>query len=539
MKLTEGQPIVIEADREKLTEGPSKEEIMEIIRGLANGKAAGRDGLRNEYIKYANNETGEELYKIIKKVWETNDIPSQWKQSTQIPIPKCKTPKETKDFRRISLCNLGYKIYAKWLMQRLREYAGDPDYHQAAFTKDRSTDDQMFYARRFLDERWNGGETTIVAAIDLRKAFDNVDITTVPKILTKLAVPDHITNRVMQALNAEKTCILWEGICTEERIKAKGIKQGCPLSPYIFTLIIQDILREIKKKYPKINLLEPDNDKLPVIIVFADDILIIAKSLKEIEDIVKILKTELEKIGLEVNNNKSQIMIREPISDRNIPKQVNIDGEDYEVVNNMRYLGTYLSDTLDRPQTSRKRCKLAIGSSKIMIEFLRRYKPPWSLAKLMYKTVISPAITYGLKTATLIKRNRKSITKYEMQILKEMIKYCKDRPKGRLTASKLLDGKTAVKKIMVMRINYWGHIQRRVEGHPLKIAQNLRCKKKKIGRPAKTWNEAVREDKDRLPNITEEDWNRIVKDKYELKRQAELIYKTTDSEEESESGVDE
>lgn len=73
---------------------------------------------------------------------------------------------------------------------------------------------------------------------------------------------------------------------------------------------------------------------------------------------------------------------------------------------------------------------------------------------------------------------------------------------------------------------------------PIKNSRKMNFKKKKIGRPAKTWKNAVREDKDRLPNVTEEDWNKIVKDKLKLKKQAEEIYRTPGSEEESESGVE-
>lgn len=89
-----------------------------------------------------------------------------------------------------------------------------------------------------------------------------------------------------------------------------------------------------------------------------------------------------------------------------------------------------------------------------------------------------------------------------------------------------------------MRINYWGHIQRRQEGHPLKVAKNLNYKRKKIGRPAKTWNDSVKEDKNKVPGISEEEWIELAKDKGKLKARAEEMYKYEGSEEESESGIE-
>lgn len=241
-----GQPLIIPNDQEELTEGPTLLEIKEIIQKLANGKAAGKDGIRNEYLKYANTEAIEEFWKILSKVWLTNQFPDQWREGLQIPIPKKRGPKSTADYRRITLTNLGYKIYASWLVDRLKQYAGLPGYHQAAFVRDRSTDDQMFYTRRYLEEYWNKGDRVLVASLDLRKAFDTVNLESIEQILLNLNVPQHIINRVRQAISFEESSILWEGIETEKVLKGKGIKQGCPMAPYIFTLIVQEVLTKVK-----------------------------------------------------------------------------------------------------------------------------------------------------------------------------------------------------------------------------------------------------------------------------------------------------
>ena len=89
-----GKHMNILKDQETLTESPTRMEIEEIIKNLANGKASGKDGLKNEYIKYANESTIEELWKILKKVWESNEIPEAWRESLQIPIPKKKKCKD-------------------------------------------------------------------------------------------------------------------------------------------------------------------------------------------------------------------------------------------------------------------------------------------------------------------------------------------------------------------------------------------------------------------------------------------------------------
>ena len=264
----------------------------------------------------------------------------------------------------------------------------------------------MFYARRYLESYWNTGETLLVVSLNIRKAFDMVSLDSIEVILKELGVPQHIVNRVRQALNCERASILWEGIETEQKSKAKGIKQGCPMSPYIFTLIKQKVLKQTQAKIPTINLLEINRKGLPVILAFADDLLLMVKTVKEIEEILKVLKFELERVGLELNVDKSKVLIREPRFDRKIPENIILNGEKFDVTNTLKYLGTYFTENLDRPKTTRIRCRQAIICTKIVIEFMKKFKPSWHLAKLIYKTGIEPAITYGLKAACLVKRNR-------------------------------------------------------------------------------------------------------------------------------------
>lgn len=534
LEAVEGEELTIEEDIDEIGTGPTREEIKTIIQKLTNGKAAGTDKLKNEYIRYADDDTTEEMWRIIRKVWETNIIPDEWRKSVQVPIPKKRGAKETADYRRISLCNMGYKIYATWLRERLKLYTGEPGLHQAAFTAGRSTDDQIFIARRVTEERWNAGKITIVASIDLKKAFDRIELYSIHEILQKMNVPHDIIQRICNAINLEKTKIAWQGVNTNEKIKGIGIKQGCPMSPFIFNLVIQHVLTEVKEKMTRLNLLEDGHLKLPIVLAFADDILILTKSKEELETILRFLKEALIKVGLEINAEKSCIVIREPMSDRNIPNEMQLNNDIFPVKPSTKYLGTQLTQCLDRPITTKQRCKDTIKTAKVVIEFMKRYKPPWSLGKLIYKTVISPAITYGNKTATILKSNRFSMARYEHQIVREIWEHSRNRPAREVSVANLLEGQTAVKRTRVQRICYWGHIQRRPRNHPLKTAMELKTSRRKLGRPAYTWNDTVKKDMEKMPEVDINTWKTLAKDKENLKRKAEEIYKVYCSEDDEE-----
>lgn len=513
-----------------MTEPPREEEMLDIIQKQCNGKSAGADGIRMEHIKYANKDIKTELTEMWKQIWIENNMPEAMNETIQVPIPKKNVTKGTKDYRRISLCNVSYKPYAKWIKQRLREFTGDPDINQAAFTEGRSTDDHMFVTRRILEEHWNAGRPAYVAALDISKAFDNVSLHQLKNILTKLNVPSHLIDRVLQCIRRENMRVKWLNQYTKQYRRGKGIKQGCPLSPFLFNLVMQEVIRKVKERIPELNMLSEGSLKLPIILVFADDILIIAKDQNELERIIIALEDCLKEVGLEINNEKSQILIRVPNAATKLPDYIELNSRKYDVKTTLRYLGTWLTDTLNRPATTKQRCVNAAKVSKLVIEFCKKFKPTWEIGKLIYNTVIAPSILYGTKTATLTKRSRVQLGRYEKQILKDIWNNCRKTSNIKFNVRKELKGKTINRRVRVNRISYYGHIQRRPERHPIKTAMKLNFKKKKHGRPSFTWKNSLKQDFDRYNGMTEEDWRQLAMDRDKIKKKAEEIYKNDDSE---------
>lgn len=144
--------------------------------------------------------------------------------------------------------------------------------------------------------------------------------------------------------------------------------------------------------------------------------------------------------------------------------------------------------------------------------------------------VIAPAILYGTKVSTLTKRSRKQLAKYEKIIVKSIWHHCTKENDNKLNIRKELNGKTINRKIRVGRISYYGHIKRRPQNHPLKMAYRFKFNKKKEGRPSYTWKDSLKQDLDRYRNISKEEWKSLANDKHKLKQKAEEIYKQEESE---------
>ncbi|KAJ2946638.1 hypothetical protein O0L34_g12695 [Tuta absoluta] len=140
--LEEANATVLEED------APETDDIASIVRRMKNGTVPGTDQVVPELYKAAPWEFLEEMTKVMKEAWLNNSIPEEWQLTKQVPIPKKNPPRQISDFRKISICNVGYRIYANFLLEKLDSKMDALGNYQAAFLDDRSTDDHIFTLRR-------------------------------------------------------------------------------------------------------------------------------------------------------------------------------------------------------------------------------------------------------------------------------------------------------------------------------------------------------------------------------------------------------
>lgn len=118
---------------------------------------------------------------------------------------------------------------------------------------------------------------TFVLSIDLRKAFDMVDAKRQGEILSSYGTPAYLINRIIVAILHERTTVRREGRRTTVSNRTIGVKQGCPISPYLFVVMLNYAIQRVCDR------LGIDSDLkaiiLPLLLAYADDIIIIGDSL--------------------------------------------------------------------------------------------------------------------------------------------------------------------------------------------------------------------------------------------------------------------
>ena len=184
--------------------------------------------------------------------------------------------------------------------------------------------------------------------IDYAKAFDCVDHNKLWKILTKMGKPDHLTC-ILRNLYASQETTVRTGHGTDWFQIGKGVRQGCMLSPCLFNLYAEYIMRNtgLEEAQAGTKIAGRNINNLR----YADDITLMAESEEELKSLLMKVKVESEKVGLKLNIQKTKIMASGPIT------SWQIDGETVETVADFIWGGSKITADSDCSHEI-KRCLL-------------------------------------------------------------------------------------------------------------------------------------------------------------------------------------
>ena len=207
------------------------------LRKLKPRKAPGPNDIPGELYKHAPFILKLYLLDHYNQCYGTCTIPDSWLFSEVVMLVKNhqKDIRSLSNYRPISLTNVSYKIFASMLQSRLESYTDsrvrDTQY---GFRKNRSTTQPIHVMRRLIEifERQNTPFHALF--LDWSKAFDSVTFTSIQAAMEHAGIPAH-TRQVIMALYNNPTFVVRDSSQKSSKYtQTKGLRQGCPLSPYLF-----------------------------------------------------------------------------------------------------------------------------------------------------------------------------------------------------------------------------------------------------------------------------------------------------------------
>ncbi len=189
----------------------------------------------------------------------------------------------------------------------------------------------------------------------------------IPIVLKQRGVPSQLINRLITAVLKCRVSLVWFSQKTRYYVKSRGVKQGCPVSPRVFIMMVDEVIQTLVCVLEEIYgiKLEIFTDsratlKAPFLMAYADDVLLVCEELQMMDMIFKELIELLSSIGLNLNATKTKLLIRDPMQGDH-PNQFNIGGLDIERVEKLKYLGSVILAKTNRPAAIKTRNYSAFG----------------------------------------------------------------------------------------------------------------------------------------------------------------------------------
>jgi len=247
------------------------------------------------------------IIKLLNEWWNNEDIPEEILQSRVVLIFKKGDTADLDNYRPISLLNSIYKLYAAIIKIKLEEkLEQDLQEAQYGFRKDKRTAQAIHMIRRILEIGERKGTKINVVLLDWEKAFDKVSHESLFLSLERLNVSKKIINVIKSLYKNPQFKVEIDGQCSEFKTQETGIKQGCPLSPYLFLTIMTTIFHDIHKDPTFQNKLKKDRILGTIMdeILFADDTIIYSVDPITLSRLASKIENESSKYGLKLKYKK-------------------------------------------------------------------------------------------------------------------------------------------------------------------------------------------------------------------------------------------
>uniref|UniRef100_A0A1D1YFE7 Retrovirus-related Pol polyprotein LINE-1 n=1 Tax=Anthurium amnicola TaxID=1678845 RepID=A0A1D1YFE7_9ARAE len=332
--------ILVEEDRNLLNRRYSDDDIKAVVMKSPKMKSPGPDGFPAEFFQFCWDIVGKDFCSAIHNFLITGKLLKQVGTTFITLIPKDSCADSLDNFRPISLCNFVYKVISKLLANRLKKVLDkiiSP--HQMAFIEGRKIQDSILLANdlvKNIHSKSRGNVSALKA--DLRKAFDSVHRPFIYFMMQKMGFPLEFIDRIRACLEVARYSILFNGSPMGFFDSSNGIRQGDPLSPYLFVLVMEgfsvmmrDLCDRRKIQVPGLNGVSISH------ILFADDLIIFMKddlgTAHAVADVIAQFGTYS---GLHFNCGKSRVYIGAKVScRRSLPDILGVSESSLPV----RYLG--------------------------------------------------------------------------------------------------------------------------------------------------------------------------------------------------------
>ena len=322
-------------------DGPEilKDEVRFAINHMKHNKACGPDNIFAEFLHATEEFSADKITEIANDIYNSSNIPEDLSKSIFIALPKKPGATECELHRTISLMSVVLKVILRILMHRMRnKIRPEIDNTQCGFTKDTGTRNAIFILRNICERAIEVNKDLYLCFIDFNKAFDRVRHKRLLDMLQSLDLDGKDIRLIKNLYWNQSAAIRYQNELGNFTQIKRGVRQGCVLSPDLFNLYSENIMRHLEDVgglviggYTLNNLR------------YADDIVLIAQSKEKLQEMLNIIDKYSEENGLSINLKKRESMTVSKYR-KGVDTIIELKGIPIKQVENFKYLGTWISN---------------------------------------------------------------------------------------------------------------------------------------------------------------------------------------------------
>ena len=529
------------------TEGPCEKittaEVQAAVKKMKRNKAAGPSGVVSDMLKAAGDAGIVWVTDVCNAVVRDGRIPEDWCKSWMVNVYKGKgNALECGSYRGIKLLEHVMKILERVVEARVRRIVKIDDM-QFGFMAGKGTTDAIFIVRQ-LQEKYRAKKKDLwMAFVDLEKAFDRVPRDVVWWALRSLGVDEWLVSVIRAMYTDTSTMVRLNSKVSKGFGVRVGVHQGSVLSPLLFIIVLEALSRGFR-------------GGLPMELLYADDLVLLADSEEGLVDKIKKWKTGMEDKGLRVNMAKTKVMrcrdgagqvvksgkypcgvcnkgvgansiqctschawvhkkcskIKgklKPVSDYccgkctggnperpDVLPQISLGaGQNLDCVDKFCYLGDMIAAGGGAEEASRARVRCAWAKFKELAPILTSRGASLKVKGRVYRSCVQRVLLYGSETWPVTIEDVQRMERAERMMVRWM---CGVSLKNRISSAELY-GRLGVEEVAVVmrrgRLRWFGHLERKSKEDWVSACRDVDVAgSKSRGRCKKTWGECVRHD---------------------------------------------